>query len=287
MFDNDRLKEPHIHNHEWVKRLRKGTDLEDIGKAIKDRIEWPNSTGPYVNSLDGEVPTDIIAALLDTEPDLHEKVEKAVGLLLFKVKRGDIGPSNAILQGLFTIIRTNQLFECSTLVHNWLKENVSALLPLDRSLPFYTLNPQEARRNSYKDALHAFAYVQGKNEELEHWWFNLWRESDKFWQFYAFIGLRRQNPEVARDEIPLLLDRKIPNTSSLLSWFWRDETSRKVFVNAIREGLVHDVKWTGLAMNEALAKMWPVEKEEFIAELKGNGVKLIENTTQTVLTNDI
>jgi hypothetical protein len=288
MYDNDRIKETYVYNHEWVKRLRKGSDLEDIGKAIQDRIEWPNITGPYIHQEENESSVDIIAALVDLEPDLHDKIEKAVGLMLYKMKHGDIGPSQKIYQGIFSIIRTNQFFECATLVHNWIKENESLVKPLSPNLKFYEREPLEAKRNSFKDALHAFAYVQDKSQELEAWWFNLWYDTEMFYQFYAFIGLRRQNPLMAVKEIPLLLDRKLTNTATLLAWFWRDEASKKVFVNTIRDGVNNNEKWAGIAMNTALEKMWPIEKEELMISLiEGRKIKLIENTTQKVLTNDI
>lgn len=287
MFDTDRLKESHIHNNEWIKRLRRSSDLEDIGKAIRDRIEFSAATGPYIFADKGEDSIDIISALIEVEPDLRDKIEKTVGLLLYKMKHGEIGPSQKIYQGIFSMIRVNKFVECRTLLHNWIKDNVGILVRNDKSLPFYEQSQLDGERGSYKEALFALAYIQGKDSFLQDWWLNLWRECYKYWQFYAFVGLRRQNPGVACGEIPLLLDRKLTGTAMLLSNFWRDEFSRGEFVRAIRNGLRANEKWSGLAMNTALEKMFPLEKDEFFAALKGNSLRIIGNTTQKVLITDI
>lgn len=282
MFDYDRLKEAFVQNNDWVKRLRRSTDLEDIEKAIRERIEFPNATGPFIYEAKGELPLDIIPALIETEPDLREKIENATGLLLYKMKRGEIGLSQEILRGVFILIRTSKFIGCRLLLQNWIKDNIATLAFNDKDLTFYERQPLERKRAAFKEALQALAYVQEKDEELERWWLNLWREGLEYWRFASFIGLRRQNPEAAVKELPLLLDRKVMGTSILLVSFWRDEVSKKAFVEAIRNGVNANEKWAGLAMNGAMEKMiFPAEKDDFMASLRGEnkGIRVIGNTT--------
>lgn len=251
------VKEKHIRKDSWVKDIIKTYNPEILAELIKKRIEFPNSTGPFVKLTQDEVATDIIDAFIAEDDIFKEKLTPAIGFLLYKMLHGKMTESHEILRGVFSIIRESKLKECETLVYNWLNQKRDKLDAEDSKW-----------RNTYREGMMAYARIQSKNKSIEDWWFNVWKESTSAWWPPAFLGLRIQNPELAAEELPLLIKRKIDKTPYLLIGMWTEESSRHYLEVAIKKGLDENTGWAGFALNMLLEKLSDSDKTLLMLNLK-------------------
>jgi len=259
--NNSRYGETHIRRDAWVKSLFKTYEPEALGELIEKRIKLPLSTGPYVIPSQ-EGPVDIVNALIADGPEgFREKIEPAVGLLLYKMRHGQMEKSNEILQGVFSIIRGSKLTKCLTLVQNWLNENVSLLL-----------SDKAKEQETMREGLMAFAKIQKKDPINEHYWTNLWRHGQACYWPASFHGLRQQNPKLACNELSLLVDRKVHGKLDkaiyLVSGMWNDENARHQLECAIKRGLHDNHNWAGMVLNLLLEKLTEEQRSGVMERLK-------------------
>jgi hypothetical protein len=256
-----RYKEKHIRKDGWVKDLLRTYNPEALATLIEKRIIQPHSNGPYVQS--GETPIDIINAYIgdDGPADFREKIEPAIGLLLYKMLHGEKEVSHTVLRGIFDCIRESKLANCYTLLQSWLNQNASWLI-----------SENDKEQNTMRDALMAFAKIQKKDAATEHYWFNIWREGKACYHPAAFHGLRQQNPKAAIAELPLLASRKLAQkldkAQFLISGMWHDENSKHQLERAIKRGIDDNSGWAGLVLNMLLDKLNETQKSELMERLK-------------------
>jgi hypothetical protein len=244
-----------------MKEINKTFSPELLANLIKKRIEFPNSTGPYVRLHQDEVATDIINALITEDDEYRKKLTPAVGLLLYKMMHDELGESHEILRGVFAIIKDCKLTECDTLVYNWLNNKKNVLVS--------GTEPIEQRwKQTYREGMMAYAQIQPKDVVVEHWWFNIWKEGSIYWWAAAFTGLRIQNPNSAADELPLLVSRNTDKVPFLLVGMWNDLNSRGILEDAIRCGLNDNTGWAGLGLNMILEKLNDADKNIIMLNLK-------------------
>jgi hypothetical protein len=253
-----RYSEKHIRKDSWVKEMLKTYNPELLAGLIEKRIKHSNSTGPYV--INNETSVDIINAYATEGPDdFKEKIEPAVGLLLYKALHGQMEASNEFLRHIFLIIRESRLVACHMLLQNWINKNSQFLV-----------SKKVEKQDAMRDALYALSRIQNKDPNIEEYWLNIWREGQSAFWCVAFHGLRLQNPEAACKELPLLVSRRIINkmdkTHFLVSGMWHD--SRPQLLNAIRKGLDENSGWAGLILNTLLEKMDDKQKNEVMESLK-------------------
>jgi len=255
-----RYSEKHIRKDSWVKKMLRTYNPELLAALIEKRIKHPNSTGPFITT--NETSVDIINAYSTEGPeDFKEKIEPAVGLLLYKSLHGHMEASNDFLRHLFLIIRESKFVACHTLLQNWINKNASFLT-----------SKRTDKQDAMRDALMAFAKIQNKDSGIEEYWINIWQEGQAHFWPVAFYGLRLQNPESACKELPLLVSRKISNNMDkvqpLISGMWNDLQARPHLERAIKRGLNENTGWAGLVLNLVLEKMDEKQKSEVMESLK-------------------
>ena len=256
----NKVKEKHTRKDSWMRDLLKSYAPEYLASLIQKRIENPNKIGPYLAIMANpkEEPTDIIWALIETEePVFRAKMEPAVGLLLYKMLRGELKETPELLSGVFNIIYESRLTGCQTLVYNWLQER----------LPILT-KEKSSFQIPYRDGLMAFARIQGKSEQTELFWRNLWLQSKSTYHAAAFVGLRIQSPQTAAEELPLFARRKVENKGLILFGMWNEFTSRPILESAIKRGLKDDGNWAGQLLNTLLGTMSEENKEQLLLNMK-------------------
>ena len=96
------------------------------------------------------------------------------------MKNGKMPEDNNLLRGLFSIIRESKLIKCQQLLRNWLQEKVSWLTLSEETSSI-------SKRYTYREAMIAFAFIQIKDESVEHYWYNIWKEGLPFWWPSAFL----------------------------------------------------------------------------------------------------
>lgn len=257
-----RYSEKHIRKDSWVKEMLKTYNPELLASLIEKRIKHPNSTGPYVIPTQNETSVDIINAYAVEGPDdFREKIEPAVGLLLYKALHGQMETTNDFLRHLFWIIRESKLVGCHMLLQNWINKNSQFLV-----------SKKLEKQNAMYDALWALAKIQNKDPGIEEYWMNIWREGQTYFWPIAFYGLRYQNPQAACRELPLMVSRKITSHMDkmqyLISGMWNDPACRPFLMDAIRRGLNENGGWAGLILNTLLEKMDDKTKNEVMTLLK-------------------
>lgn len=256
------IHEKHIRKDSWVKDVRKTFNPEMLADLIKKRIEFPNSTGPFVRTTQDEDPIDIIHALIADTEECREKLTPAVGLLLWRMMHGKLNESHEILRGVFAIIRESRLIECRKLVYNWLNAKNSVLNEKNSAS-----SDDSKWRNTYREGMMAYARIQGKDKGIEDWWFKIWREGSSVWWPAAFLGFRIQNPDAAAKELPLLISRNTDKSSYLLLGMWSDDDSRSHIELAIKNGLDDNTGWAGYALNMLLEKLGDSDKTLLMSNL--------------------
>lgn len=250
------INENHIKKDSWVKDLRKTFNPELLADLIKKRIEFPNSTGPFIRNQKDEIATDIIDAFIASSDEYRKKLTPAVGFLLYKMLHGKLTENHEILRGVFSIIRESKLLECNKLVYNWLQVK-------------YDLGSSDQKwKHTYRDGMMAYAQIQEKDKEIEDWWANIWMESSSAWWPAAFMGLRIQNPSRAMAELPALINRNTDKTSYLLVGTWNDLDARAMLESAIHRGINENSGWAGLALNLLLEKLSEADKIKLMLNLK-------------------
>ncbi len=212
------IHEKHIKRDSWVKEINKTYNPEILADLIKKRIEYPSSTGPFIRYNSDELPSDIIVSFISDSEESRKKLVPAIGLLLYRMMHGKMPGHHDVLRGLFSVIRGNKLTECRTLVANWLHNK-------------YAQGSSDGQwKQTYRDAMMAYAQIQDKNTATEEWWYNIWKECGSWWWPAAFLGLRIQNPTAACNELQLLISRNIDKTGYLLVGMWKIMLSLKVLI---------------------------------------------------------
>jgi hypothetical protein len=236
----------------WVKKLHRANDAEVIADLIKSRIEFPNATGPWIESHKHELPTDIIADMILSNHKLKDKLSHGIGCLLFKVVNGQFLHSNTIANGVFKIISRSKITMCHKLQQQWLEKNVDFLKS-------YSILDQ----STYNEALIAYAYAQPRDAKLDEYWQNIWLDTRSYWWATAFFGLFKQNTELAQKEIPLLIERLPFESFKILHNIWMDTpyTLEKI----IYDGLIENKMWAGTTLNKLISLF---NKEQKIAIFK-------------------
>jgi hypothetical protein len=266
-----KLDENTLKDH-WVKKLLKTYDPGPLSDLIEERIKW-QTTGPSRPYNSGELPTDIIDALIGAcPPDFRKKMEPAVGLLLYKILHNKINENDNIIAGVFSMIRANKFTECTPLLRKWLNNKSR-----------YLTTSAKSDNDIYYAGMMALADAQQPDKELEEYWLNLWKESKSFFWAASFYGLRKQNPEVAVNEYELLVKRNPEKTSINLIGVWRDIRSRSLLERAISKGLHKENKYAARALNLMLSSLDDDDRTELMLNLKNQPVK--SNNEQTVQTN--
>lgn len=253
------IKQKHIKKDAWVKEMTKAYHPEALADLIEKRITKSVTIGPYVQSHNSEEPTDIINAFIQHgSTDFRDKIEPAVGLLLYKMMHGDSKETIEMLKGIFSIIKDSRLRNCHTLVQNWIVTRAS-----------YLKSDDLRWKETYRTGMIAFARIQNPNEPaIEKFWFDIWRWSEgNFWWPSSFLGLRIQNPELACGEFPLLLSRKIEKTPYLLLGMWDDFISRDQLEKSIKIGLDNNSGWAGLVLNTLLEKLTTDSRDQLMSNL--------------------
>lgn len=250
------IKETWIRKSPWCKELRHAPNSQLLAELIQKRLEWPKTTGPYINEHMGETSTDIIVSFILNEQGFREIAEPAVGLLLWKLKNEKL-ESKELLCGVFDIIREAKLIDCALLTYRWLQKNYS-----------YLLSDKEQEKKLYRIAMVAFAYIQPKEISVEQYWYNIWKEGTEYWWAAAFLGLRLQNPILAAKELQLLISRNIEKSSQLLVDMWKDDLSKSQLESEIKNGMKLNSDWSGLVLNSILEKITDKEKAMLLTNLK-------------------
>lgn len=249
------IHSPTIRKDPWVKQINKAQDPEEIGALIKKRIEFPGTTGPWLNFSSKEQATDIIVDLIMASGRLRTKLVHGVAHLLYKVVNGDLVGSNAISIGLFKIIGKADITECSKLHHHWLSKNVSFL---ESKFPL--------ELEAYNEALIAYANTQAPSEESETFWYNLWKRDVKYWWPTAFYGLFKQNSELACEEFHLFVKRDSSAAVAMMHKLWNQ--NHLIFNEVIHTALLENEQWAGLALNNLLGILDNDQKATMFAGLK-------------------
>jgi hypothetical protein len=257
------ITESHIKKDHWIKEVRKTFNPELLADLIKKRIEFPNTTGPYIKHNSDELPTDIIDALIAHNEENRKKLTPAVGLLLFRLIHNKMPENHEILRGVFSIIRESKLVECEHLVYGWLQKTYKVA---------FEVNKNDSKwRATYLSGMMAYAKIQSKDKDIEDWWYNIWRDNAPAWWPAAFLGLRIQNPDIAVAELPLLISRNMDKLSYLLLGMWSDLDCRPRFELAIRKGIDSNTGWAGFALNTLLEKLTEADKNNLMLNLKALG----------------
>ena len=242
----------------WVKAVIASNNIEDLSELLKKRIEFPMSNGPYVNSFKNEKEIDIIELFIDENDLFRNKIESAIGLILYKMSGAVSWKEKETLQKLFAIIQNKKLINCERLIVNWLQKHKALLSSNDTSF-----------RNVYRKGLLSFSRIQTKAAYNEKFWIDIWDTKDSFWWSVAFIGLRRQNDEAACKELPHFLSRKVPQASDILYALWKESSgTNNNFEKYISEALKNNFLWAGNALNVIFDKMPVEEKETLLLNLK-------------------
>lgn len=251
------INEKYIKKDSWVKDLRKTFSPELLANLIQKRIEFPSNTGPYIRSVGEEHPVDIIIEFLNEDAEYRRKLTPAIGLLLYKLLYKQMTESHEIMRGLFLIIRNSKLVECHKLVYSWLKANFNLLVSVDQRWKI-----------TYRDGLFAYAQIQDKDDYIKDWWLGLWKEGSSFWWIVSFFGLRIQDPALACQELPLLINRNIDKTNYILIGAWMDLEARPLIERSIRKGINENTGWAGYALNSMLEKLTEIDKNKLMANIK-------------------
>jgi hypothetical protein len=256
MFQQD-LQDGYIKRDPWVKAMKKAYLPEEIVELIKKRINNPSINGPITKISSGENDTDIINTFIERSQDYKKKIVPAVGLLLFNLLNEKEPESHELLRGVFSIIANSKLKECSLLMRKWLLAKKEAMQCDDLKW-----------KTTYREGMIAYAYIQDKEDALNQWWYNVWKNCSMFWWSPAFLGMRIQNPELAARELPTLIKRDYDKGAYLMASMWNDEKCREVFEKAIAKGLNENNGWAGIAVNQVLEKLDDEKKNELLLGLR-------------------
>lgn len=256
-------------NEKWVKKMIKTQDPGPLAELIEDRIKWPANTGPYIQLHSDEKSVDIITEMVGTFPDFHDKIENAVGLILWKMLHKKMDEKSELLFGAFNLIKANKFTGCGLLVHDWLSKNVQ-----------YLKGDNKNGVELYNTALFAFGAIQiASDKSMEDYWLNMWREGrPQFWAA-GFSGLRKQNPMAAVNELPLLAKRNTANMGNHLTAMLFDDACWPLLKEELKTGLVNEDEYCGLALNVLLSKLTKPEQSKVIQQLACNTAQ--NNQTQT------
>lgn len=243
----------------WAKALIDSNDPEVIAGLIRDRLEKPNTVGPYYTHHMGELPGDVVCCFIVMSEETRKKIHPAIGFLLHRLTKGEITPTTGLVRGLFSIIHDSKLTECRRDLQLWIKEHQTILVK----------EGQTEAHETFRAALMAYARIQPMNDSLiEAYWANLWREAFPYWWPVAFTGMRIQNPKLACYEVPMLIERNIPYTKNLLYAMWSDRIARPMLERAVAKALKTNERWVGLAMTKMVENMDLGEKKALLGALK-------------------
>src|ERR1019366_4875166 len=251
----------HIKNEKWVKSIRKASNPDELADLIKDRIDRPNIVGPYINGNSDERPTDIINIMMTEYDGFRKKIIPAVGLLLYNVNIKKIKEEHDVVRGIFHIIAVSKVFECNTLVLEWINSKFSDDNGL--SISFTPTKMSKLEKIVFRDALTALASIQDKNGAWASWWMDFWKSTtNNFWYGTTIYGLRKQNPELAAKEIELLIHRNPENLNNMLFNMWNDNEFKNFFATELKDALNKNKDYAGKIVNMLWDKLFDDEKRE-------------------------
>lgn len=255
MYSQD-INEGYIKRDPWVKSLKKAFAPDEVAELVKKRLEKSNITGPFVKQ--NEIASDIVNSFIESDEDYKKKIVPAIGLLLYNLLYGKTEESHEVLRGVFSIIANSKLTDCALLLRKWLVEKKDAIHCDDIKW-----------KTTYREGMIAYAYVQTKEEAIEHWWYNVWSKGTMFWWSPAFLGMRIQNPALAGRELKTLVRRNYEKGAYLIAAMYSDERTRPQFLSAVGVGLKDNDGWAGLAINQLLEKLDSEDKKnELMVGLK-------------------
>lgn len=248
----------HNTNEKWVKKMLRTSDPGPLAELIEERIKWPTHTGPYIQPSSDEKAVDIISEIIVAYPDLHKKIELAVGLTLWKMLKKHMDEKSELLYGAFTLIRDNKFANCGLLVYEWISKNTQ-----------YLKADNKHGTDLYTYALFTFGAIQPiPDKNIETYWLGLWKDAKpQFWAA-AFSGLRKQSSMAAIDELPLLIKRNTDNTGNHLSAMLFDDVCWPLLKQRLRSGLDKGEELSGLALNSLLSKLTKDQQSKVFGQLQ-------------------
>ena len=256
MFEHD-LNDRWIRKDGWVKDLTRTHDPEELTKLIIKRIQYSATVGPSLKHIDKESPIDILVSFIEKKDEFRKKLTPAVGLILYKMINGEMKEENDILRGVFDIIHGARMVDCFKLVRKWTLRRNDLLT-----------SEKENEQLVYRGAMMALARIQPKDKDLETYWMAVWRgDKTSYWRA-AFTGLRLQNPDVAIQEIPRLIERNDDKTSYLLRAMLANEDSKPLLEKALRFGINNGELWSAKSLNLILKDIDEKTKTEVLGDIQ-------------------
>ena len=236
------LSDKSIKKDAWVKAIKQSYEPDQITDLLFKRITAPTQHGPYARTAEESVP--LITALIDSDDNNRSKIVPGVGLLLYNLLHERIAVSHDLLRAVFAIIKASSLRECSTLLYKWLEKNEGALICDDVKW-----------KNTYREAMYAWAAVQPTSTVIEQWWTKIWISAPAFWHIVSFHGLCKQNPKYAVSQLPrlmtLLNDDK---AADVIYAMWMDANTKEPLRMSIARNIDKGTGWAGRALNCLLSK---------------------------------
>jgi hypothetical protein len=162
----------------------------------------------FSESIENNNPTFDVEKRIIEDPKFAEFVGSSINLLLLKVNINKLSVSYSVMRDIFSLLKRMRFFSCAPSVFTWLNKNYHIIYSNDfgKNVCFF-------------EGLNAFSSIQWKDEKLEKFWLDLLVASSPKWTPIVFIGLFRQNAQLASNYFNKLLrcnDRQIEILMSFL-----------------------------------------------------------------------
>jgi hypothetical protein len=212
----------------WIESVRDAASGPPLLALLHQRMVAPHDEGPPLDDRRGEAPEEVFERLAREDSAFGLRLDDTIaGYFRTPQARPDDEEEALVVRSLLELVQRVPLTGGFTALRAWLGTFEKEL----RADPNAILG---------RALLGALATAQPvAMTEVRDFWRRWWRDGPPPWQPAAFIGLRRQDPRAAAEELPLLVERaaeRNQDPGALLQGMWQQPDARDALVEALRCG---------------------------------------------------
>jgi hypothetical protein len=206
----------------WEDDVRAARAGEELLAFLQRRLANPYREGPRLNDRAGEGPEEVFERLAEHDDAFQDRLEETMTAYF----RSDASAPTEVnahgtVRGMLEIVARRALTGLRSPLRGWLSRHRAVL----QDEPVAALA---------RAALAALAVMPAPGSaSARAYWLDAWRAGPESWQPHAFMGLRRQDPAAAAEEIPELVRRAQQpfGPGPLLLGMWNQTTGRPALLD--------------------------------------------------------
>ncbi len=208
-----------------MKDLELTEDLDDAVRCLS--IQFFSETEDKQQSIIKE-----IMEKYNSSKDFSDLVKSCVIHYFSSLIEDTIEPEPSVILGFANLAWASLSFKYSDVISSYVKNSYPVLINYDHPLKY-----------AFNKILGIYAITSKKSDKAEKFWADLWQEGFDYWHGIAFLGLNRQNPQLAASKLEQFYQKYTYSSDKALELIWPHLKNRASFFPILKKGIETKSYW--------------------------------------------